>query len=321
MRPESGKSRSTLAVRRATRTARGRDGTTLPGTARMSESQRPPKEPPPPAAKEQEGSPGTRLSVHEIHENVTAAAEEELERPATALLWSGLGAGLTISFSFIGAAYLASLVTGDVAKEAMVALAYPLGFVFVVLARYQLFTEQTLEPVLPLLEHPSRRRFGRLVRLWGLVLAANLVGAVVIALLLARTSMLKLDMLSELDHVARAATEGGFAAVFYKAIFAGWLVALMAWLVAATGSTVGQMVLIALTTAPISALGFKHSIAGSVEAFYRALRDDAGWGEMAVDFIIPAILGNVVGGVLFVALLNHGQVAADRAGTGRTSGE
>jgi formate-nitrite transporter family protein len=271
---------------------------------------------------EQGSSPGTRLSVHEIHENVTTAAEEELERPAASLLWSALGSGLTISFSFVAGAYLASLVEGDAAKEAMVSLAYPLGFIYVVLARHQLFTEQTLEPVLPLLEHPSLHRFGRMLRLWGLVLAANLVGAIVIAFLLARTSMLKLDLLSELDQVARAGTEGGgFGGVFYKAIFAGWLVALMAWLIAATESTVGQMILIWLTTAPIAALGFKHSIAGSVEAFYRAFRHDAGWGEMAGEFIVPAVLGNIVGGVVFVALLNWGQVAADRAGEGSTSGE
>lgn len=282
----------------------------------------PPSPPPPPPAKEESGgSPGTRLSVAEIHENVTSAAKEELVRPAASLLWSALGAGLTISFSFVAGAYLASLVESDAAKEAMVSLAYPLGFIYVVLARHQLFTEQTLEPVLPLLEQPSRRRFRQLLRLWGLVLAANLVGALVIALLLARTSVLKLDMLGELDHVARTATAGGFGGVFYKAIFAGWLVALMAWLVAATESTVGQMLLIWLTTAPISALGFKHSIAGSTEAFYRVFRHDAGWSEMTGGFIVPAVLGNVVGGVLFVALLNHGQVAADRAGTGNTSGE
>lgn len=293
----------------------------------MTDVERKPAEPAPPAQekekpKEQEGDPGTRLSVHEIHENITTAAEEELERPASSLLWSGLGAGLTISFSFVVGAYLASLVEGDAAKEAMVSLAYPLGFIYVVLARHQLFTEQTLEPVLPLLEHPSRRRFGKMLRLWGLVLAGNMLGAIVIAFVLARTSMLKLDMLGEMDQVARAATEGGgFGGVFYKAIFAGWLVALMAWLVAATESTVGQMILIWLTTAPISALGFKHSIAGSVEAFYRALRHEAAWGEMAGEFIVPAILGNVVGGVVFVALLNYGQVAADRAGEGNTSGE
>lgn len=296
-----------------------RGGTTLPGSGGMADLERTPTTPPPPG---QEGSPGTRLSVHEIHGNITAAAEEELERPAASLLWSALGAGLTISFSFVAGAYLATLVEGDAAKEAMVALAYPLGFVYVVLARHQLFTEQTLEPVLPLLERPSRRRFRLMMRLWGLVLAANLVGVLVMAVVLARTPMLGLDLLAEMDHVARTATEGGgFGGVFYKAIFAGWLVALMAWLIAATGSTVGQILLVWLTTAPISAFGFKHSIAGSAEAFYRALRHEATWGEMAGEFVVPAVLGNIVGGVVFVALLNYGQVAADRAGDVHTSGE
>ena len=264
-------------------------------------------------------SPGTRLSVHEIHENITTAAEEELERPAASLLWSALGAGLTIGFSFLAGAYLSTLVDGEAHKEAMVAIAYPLGFIYVVLARHQLFTEQTLEPVLPLLEHRTRRRFGQLLRLWGLVLAANLVGAIVMALVCAWTPLLKLDLLTAMDQVARTATEGGFGAVFYKAIFAGWLVALMAWLVAATESTVGQMLLIWLSTAPIAALGFKHSIAGSIEAFYRAARHDAPWSEMAGQFIVPAVLGNIVGGVLFVALLNHGQVASDRAGEAKSA--
>ena len=266
-------------------------------------------------------SPGTRLSVHEIHENVTSAAEEELERPAAALLWSALGSGLTIAFSFLAGSYLSSLVEGEKLKEAMVAVAYPLGFMFVVLARHQLFTEQTLEPVMPLLEEPSGEKLRKVLRLWGLVLFANLVGALAIALVCAWTPMLKLDLLHAMDDVAKKATEGGFGLVFYKAIFAGWLVALMAWLIAATESTVGQMILMWLTTAPIAALGFKHSIAGSVEAFYRAARHDASWGEMAGEFIVPAVLGNIVGGVLFVALLNHGQVAADRAGEGNTSGE
>ena len=266
-------------------------------------------------------SPGTRLSVHEIHENVTSAAEEELERPAAALLWSALGSGLTIAFSFLAGSYLSSLVDGEKYKEAMVAVAYPLGFMFVVLARHQLFTEQTLEPVLPFLEEPSRERLRKLLRLWGLVLVANLVGALTIALLCAWTPMLELDLLRAMDAVAQTATEGGFGAVFYKAIFAGWLVALMAWLIAATESSVGQLILMWLTTAPIAALGFKHSIAGSVEAFYRAARHDASWGQMAGEFIVPAVLGNIVGGVLFVALLNHGQVAADKAGAANTAGE
>jgi formate/nitrite transporter FocA (FNT family) len=112
---------------------------------------------------------------------------------------------------------------------------------------------------------------------------------------------------------AESSTSGGFLLVAYRAIYAGWLIALMAWLIASTRSTGAQIVLVFLTTAPIGALGFRHSIAGAVEAFYRCFAGSAGWGEMWAGFITPALIGNIIGGVLFVALLNHGQVSADRA--------
>jgi formate/nitrite transporter FocA (FNT family) len=70
-----------------------------------------------------------------------------------------------------------------------------------------------------------------------------------------------------------------------------------------------QIVLIWLTTATIAAFGFKHSIAGAVEAFYRSAMADAPWSQMIFSFEIPAILGNIIGGVVLVALVNHGQVS------------
>jgi formate/nitrite transporter FocA (FNT family) len=114
--------------------------------------------------------------------------------------------------------------------------------------------------------------------------------------------------------VARTSTEGGAQLVFYKAIWAGWLIALMAWLIAATRDTTAQIILVWLTTAPIAAFGFRHSIAGAVEAFYRSAAGDAPWLQMLFSFEIPAILGNIVGGVVLVALLNHGQVSKAREG-------
>jgi formate/nitrite transporter FocA (FNT family) len=48
-----------------------------------------------------------------------------------------------------------------------------------------------------------------------------------------------------------------------------------------------------------------------VEAFYLAAIGGTGWGNAVGEFVIPAVLGNIVGGVIFVALLNHGQVAAE----------
>jgi formate/nitrite transporter FocA (FNT family) len=254
---------------------------------------------------------GTRLTASEIYDNVRVAAEEELDRPALALFWSAVAAGLIIGFSFFAGAYLGTLVA-PAYHTAAVAAGYPLGFIFVVLARNQLFTENTLEPVIPLLNDPSLAVLRRVMVLWGLVLLGNLLGALVFAVAAARTGIVSVEFQRALLGVATIATEGGFWLVAYKAVYAGWLIALMAWLLGSTRATGAQVVLIWLTTAPIAAFGFKHSIAGAVEAFYRAAAGGAGYSTMIFQFIVPAALGNVVGGVLLVALLNHGQVSPER---------
>jgi formate/nitrite transporter FocA (FNT family) len=262
-------------------------------------------------AAEAEKKSGTRSTAEEIHENVLEDAKKELDKSVSTLSLSGLDAGLAISFSPLAGAFLASVAPPHLVHAATAA-GYPLGFVFVVLARSQLFTENTLEPVLPLLEEPSAKMFRKLLRLWAVVLAANLAGAVLISLAIARTDMLPAPVLSAFIDHARETTSGGFGRVFYLAIFAGWLVALMAWLVAATHSTSAQIAIVWLTTAPISALGFRHSIAGAVSAFARVWAGDASLGDMLGGFEIPALLGNVVGGVVLVAMLNHGQVRPEK---------
>lgn len=264
---------------------------------------------------------GTRLSAEEMHDNILEAAEEEMERPASELVLSGVAAGLGIGFCFLAVAFACSFVPANFRPLATGA-AYPLGFIYVVLARHELFTENTLEPVMPVLERRTAHSVRRLVRLWALVLPANLVGAMVFAFAVARTPLLDASVGATLMDVARHATEGGAVVVFYKAIWAGWLVALMAWLLAATHETTSQILLVWLTTAPIAALGFKHSIAGATEAFYRVFAGDAGLGQALLSFELPALAGNVVGGVVLVALVNHGQAktkakqAVGRAPTG-----
>ena len=260
---------------------------------------------------EAQGKSGTRATAEEIHENVLKDAKKELEKSIPSLAWSGLGAGLAISFSTLGGSFLASVAPPHLVHAAMAA-GYPLGFILVVLSRSQLFTENTLEPVLPVLEKPSRKMLGKLLRLWAVVLAANLVGAALISAAIARTAMLPAPVLSAVMEHARESTAGGFGRVFYLGIFAGWLVALMAWLVAATHSTGAQIAIVWLTTAPIAALGFRHSIAGSVNAFTRVWAGDASLADMLGNFVVPALIGNVVGGVVLVALLNHGQVSPEK---------
>ena len=256
---------------------------------------------------------GTRLTAAQIHENVLRPAEHEIRRTAAALLWSSLAAGLVIGFSSLAAAFAAHVVP-EPYEHAAASAAYPLGFIFVIMARSELFTENTLVPVVPLLERRDLETLRLVGRIWGLLLAGNLVGTVLFALTLARTDMLRPEYAAELLDLSRAATDGSFWRISYAAIFAGWLMALLAWLLASTTDTMAQMVFIWLCTAPISALDFPHSIAGATEAFYRAALGDASWGAMLGGFVLPAVLGNAVGGVLLVALLNYGQVLADRDG-------
>lgn len=253
---------------------------------------------------------GTRFSAAEIHDNVMQTANEELVRPAAALFWSSLAAGLTIGWSFVLGAFLASRVPAAY-EHVATAVAYPTGFIFVIIARSQLFTENTLEPVIPALSRHDRQTLWRMLRLWGIVLAGNLIGAFVFAMLLARTPVVDGTVRGTMRALSTTMLTASFAKTFYAAIFAGWLIALTAWLVEATQSTLAQIVLIWLTTAPISALDFRHSIAGSVEAMFAAASGTATWSHTLGGFVVPAVLGNIVGGVLFVALINHGQVSAD----------
>jgi len=261
-------------------------------------------------ADEEDG--GTRLTAAEIHENIIGPGEKELTRPSASLLWSALASGLVIGFSFIGGGFVASLTAPAYAHAAFAAV-YPLGFILVIMARSELFTENTLVPVVPFLERRDANTFRRLLRVWMLLLIGNLVGAAIFGWALARTPVVEPSLHAELGRLAAEATSGSFGRTVYAGVFAGWLIALLSWLLASTHATGAQIALIWICTAPIAALRFKHSIAGAVEAFYRAASGGAGWGEMLGGFVAPAVIGNAIGGVLLVALLNHGQVAADRA--------
>ena len=83
---------------------------------------------------EQQPESGTRLTAVEIHDNILEPAEKEIERPAAALLWSSLAAGMVIGFSYLIGAFASELVS-EGNRTAAVAAAYPLGFIFVIVAR------------------------------------------------------------------------------------------------------------------------------------------------------------------------------------------
>ncbi|HEU4487164.1 MAG TPA: formate/nitrite transporter family protein [Povalibacter sp.] len=249
-------------------------------------------------------SPSGRI----VFEAIALEGVQELERSSAALGWSGLAAGLSMGFSMISEGLLASYLPDTTWRPLIAKLGYSVGFVVVVLGRQQLFTENTLTPILPLLKHRSGRMFANVMRLWGIVLIANLLGALAVGAAAINTTAFEPAVRHGFVEMGRSALEHGFLTAFVRAIFAGWLIALMVWLLPfAESARVGVIVLI---TYVVGIGNFGHIIAGSVEVFALAAGGYAGWWEVLSRFVLPTLLGNIVGGVLLVAMLNYAQIVA-----------
>jgi formate/nitrite transporter FocA (FNT family) len=238
-----------------------------------------------------------------IHEILREQGQEELKRGAGALLLSGLAAGLSMGFSYLGLAWIRAALPEAPWAHLIASFGYTLGFVIVVLGRQQLFTESTLTAVLPVLTNRDGPTFGAMLRLWGLVLAANLVGTWAFAAVLTLPDLFRPEVVAALQATAAEALGEPFLTTFVRAVFAGWLIALMVWLLPSARSA--QVLIIGVMTYAVALGRLSHIIAGSSEAAYAVLTGAAPWGAYLSVFAAPTLLGNIVGGVSLVALLNH----------------
>jgi formate-nitrite transporter family protein len=246
----------------------------------------------------------------EILEAVVEDGRDELDRASLGLALSGFAAGLNISFSAVALAVVGAL-TGGVGLAAI--LAYPLGFLIVILGRAQLFTENTVTPVTVALT--DVRTIPNMLRLWVVIFVANVLGVIVFSAVIVYGHILESAQLEVLFGEVSHKAEYGFGAIFLKAIFGGWLVALMAWLVAASQDTISRIFFVVSLAALIPAAGLTHCIAGSSEFLISVFSGEQTWAEYLGGFLLPTTLGNTVGGVVLVALLNFGQVMGSRAKT------
>jgi len=254
---------------------------------------------------EQQAREAESLDAKTTYEVVRREGMKELERATGALFWSGLAAGLSMGFSFLAEGYLRSRLP-DVSWRPLIAkLGYSVGFLIVILGSQQLFTENTLTPIVPLLAEKSRAVLRNVARLWGAVLVANLIGALLFALALGRLAVVEPETHHALSDLAQEAMKYDVATTFLHAIYAGWLVALMVWTL--PGAENAKFGVIVLMTWLIGVGGFAHVIAGATEVFYAAVRGESSWGQAVFGFIVPALVGNVLGGLTLVAALNHAQ--------------
>ena len=250
------------------------------------------------------------IGANVVYETIRREGEDELNRPAAALAWSGLAAGLSMGFSFIAEGLLMARLPDQPWRPLISRAGYCIGFLIVVLGRQQLFTENTLTVVLPLLLRKDLDTFLRMIRLWIVVLSANLVGTFLFALCLGKTAIFDAHTQRCLTEIGASHLGSGFGTVLVRAIFAGWLIALMVWLL--PGAESARVSIIIILTYLIGISGFNHIIAGSTTMFFLVVTRSVSLETYVVQFFLPTLIGNVIGGMALVAALGHAQVVGGK---------
>jgi formate/nitrite transporter FocA (FNT family) len=248
-------------------------------------------------------------SAKVVHEVVRLQGDEELDRPVQSLLFSGFAAGVAICASLLAEASLRMRLPEEGWAELVVPLGYVAGFVIVILGNLQLFTESTVTAVLPLATHPTLRNLGRLLRLWAAVFLANMAGTFVVAALMANQIIVSPEQLAAALTVSKPLLEHGAGTTLLLGMPAGFLIASIAWILPnARGS---EFWVVSLITYVIALCGFSHVIAGAGEAWLLMLTRQLTFGGAVGGFILPALIGNIIGGTGLFAVLAHGQVRSE----------
>lgn len=251
---------------------------------------------------EERSSPRTPV----IYEVVRRLGDEEMDRPITSLWWSGVAAGLSISFSLLAQAIFQSHLPQAPWTVLVTSLGYCVGFLMAVLSRQQLFTENTITAVLPVMADPTLSNLRRLGRLWSVVLAANIVGTFLAAALCTFTPVLTPELKAAMLDIAGEITHHGWMEVMVRAIASGFLIAAMVWLI--PSAEAAQFHVVVIITYVIAAAGFMHIVAGSVEGFFLLLNGHLGVQPLLMDFFVPVLIGNIIGGTALFALIAYAQV-------------
>tara|TARA_R110001583_G_C5543167_1_gene399612 strand:- start:106 stop:960 length:855 start_codon:yes stop_codon:yes gene_type:complete len=247
-----------------------------------------------------------RLRVPVVYEIVREEGREDLKRPLPSLWWSGVAAGLCISMSVVSEGLLERGLPASDWRPLVSNFGYCVGFLIVVLGRLQLFTENTITAVIPLLTKPSWHNLTLMARLWSVVFAANLVGTFLFAVAVEHSAIFSPEQTESFLEIFRHFMAKTPSEMLLHGIPAGFLIAAMVWMIpSAKGS---EFWVIVMMTYLIALADLAHVVAGSTEAFMLLLAGETSLYQTFVGFMLPALLGNVIGGTLIFSLLVYGQV-------------
>ncbi|UCS92600.1 formate/nitrite transporter family protein [Echinicola marina] len=243
----------------------------------------------------------------EILKQQITEGQATYDRKPISLLLSSITAGLEIGFSYLLICTVFQFFSGVISEEnsyKLISLVYPVGFIMVILGQSILFTEQTSLLTLPVLN--KKRSITSLLKIWGLVISGNMIGGYLISFLLMWIGpRLGIFNLSTVEKIALHVTEFSPLVILASAVLAGWLMGLLSWLITSSRDTLSRIVIIFIITAMMSFTGLHHSIIGNVEVFSGLVSSDKINLLNYLNFQFFALLGNAIGGAVFVALLKY----------------
>ena len=247
-----------------------------------------------------------RLRAPVVYQIIRMEGEEELSRPIASLWWSGIAAGVAISTSVVAEGLLHMGLPDTAWRPLVENFGYCIGFLIVILGRLQLFTENTITAVLPLAAQRTRSNFLSTMRLWGTVFAANIVGTFAFAAATVYAGLFSAEQIAAFMDISHHLMQKSPSEMLLHAVPAGFLVAALVWMMP---SSEGSEFWVIVTLTYLIALGdFAHVVAGSAEAFLLLLVGDIGFGKAIFGFLVPAFIGNTIGGTALFAVLAYAQV-------------
>ena len=256
---------------------------------------------------------GESLTSPEIYIEVAREGIEEMHRPSVSLFWSAIAAGFLISFSLVLKAALHVETSEIPAGYAIESLGYTIGFILVIYCRLQLFTENTITPVLPTIAAPTGRNMGNLGRVWGISLGANFIGTAIMALMFAKTAIITPETLDAMLYISKKVAELSFMESLVKGLPSGLLIAALVWMRPSSGESF--LGLIFLVTYVIAIGDFTHVVVGSCEIFLLAWAGEGALGAMMIGNVLPTLIGNVIGGTALFALIAWVQIRRELKAT------
>ena len=244
-----------------------------------------------------------------LHEIIRLQGDQELERSIAALFWSALAAGLTMGLSLMAMGLLNSRLPDAEGFKVIASFGYCAGFLAVILARQQLFTENTLTAVLPIMSKPTLNNFGRLFRLWSVVLIGNLMGTFLVAYVMLHLPIFDTPTDEAFLEIGRKVMENDVSQMFAKGIVSGWMIATMVWMIPSMESA--KMWIIILITYLMALGDFTHIVVGTAEVSYLVFAGELPWKDFWMIFAGPTLAGNIIGGSFIFALISHAQIRSD----------